>query len=586
MPNAKQRQKKKSAAQEYADWVLAPQNHFKTGKYIKDAARRFNEDIKRTDIWEFDEEAGLHCIRFIEENLYHWEDKWAGTRVVLEPWQKFIYQQIYGWKVKKTGLRRVRTVFIEIAKKNAKTSMCAFLALYHLFDDHINAPKVFVGANNHDQANICVNCAGKIIEESPDLAEYVADDSVQLSKYNGDIYKITHNDRNGFIKTMPKEPATNESKQAGGKHGINPSLVVIDEYAMADSDSLLNTMENAQGAREEPLLACITTAGHKKQGPCFQKLRDTGIKVTEGTLQDDSFLAFIYEIDKPLDEDGKAKDIDIGYLIGHPEVWEQSNPNYKVSVFDTFLKSQLTKAANEGGSKMVDVQTFNFNIWVDSPEVFIPAEIWNANSYGSHPEELFGEECYGGIKLVGAKGLSAFALLFPGEITRIKMFFWMPESYIHINSDGFDGYGKWKEYIKIDAGNTVENTWVSEWLAEEISKYHMHSFAFPKGKDNDDIVQHLIKGGIVGNPISQTVGAIGTPTSQWEDILTSLKIEHYNNPVLAWMNGNCNVLRKAAGIRVEEVGSKTVGISACINALAQWKSIGADGINSIGILYV
>jgi len=207
-----------------------------------------------------------------------------------------------------------------------------------------------------------------------------------------------------------------------------------------------------------------------------------------------------------------------------------------------------------------------------------------SNSYGSHPEELLGDECYGGIKLVGAKGLSAFALLFPGEITRIKMFFWMPESYIHINPDGFDGYGKWKEYIKIDAGNTVENTWVSEWLTEEISKYQMHSFAFPKGKDNDDIVQHLIKGGIVGNPISQTVGAIGTPTSQWEDILTSRKVEHYNNPVLAWMNGNCNVVRKEAGIRVEEIGSKTVGISACINALAQYKSISATELDDRMIL--
>lgn len=574
-----------SSAEQYARWVLDPANAFKTGKYIKDAARRFISDLQRDDIY-FDEEQGNDCIIFIEENLYHWEDKWAGTRVILEPWQKFIYQQIYGWIVKETGLRRVRTVFIEIAKKNAKTSMCAFLALYHLFADRINAPKVFVGANNHDQANLCVNCAGKIIEASPDLAEYLDDNSVKLSKYNGDIHKVTHEERNGFIKTMPKEPATNESKQAGGKHGINPSLVVIDEYAMADSDSLLNTMENAQGAREEPLLACITTAGHKKQGPCFQKLRDTGIKVTEGTLTDDSFLAFIYEIDKPIGEDGLAKEIDIAYLIAHPEVWQQSNPNYKVSVFDTFLRTQLTKAANEGGSKMVDVQTFNFNIWVDSPEVFISAETWNKNTRGSDPDELYGEACYGGIKLVGAKGLSSFALLFPGDIVRIKMLFWMPETYINVNPDGFDGYGEWRDYIKIDKGNTVENTFISEWLVQEISKYQMHSFAFPKGKDNDDIVQGLIKNGIIGNPISQAVGGIGTPTSQWEDILTAGIVEHYANPVLAWMNGNCNVIRKEAGIRVEEIGSKTVGISACINALAQWKTIDASGVGEIGILYI
>ncbi len=572
----------RSAAEDYALWVLDPANRHATGEYIKQAANRFKSDWERNDIY-FDEEQGNDCVLFIEENLYHWEDKWAGTRVVLEPWQKFIFQQIYGWIVVETGLRRVRTVFIEIAKKNAKTSMCAFIALYHLFADRINAPKVFVGANNHDQANICVNCAGKIIESSPDLAEYLDDDSVQLSKYNGDIHKITHNERNGFIKTVPKEPATNESKQAGGKHGINPSLVVIDEYAMADSDSLLNTMENAQGAREEPLLACITTAGHKKNGPCFQKLRDTGIKVTEGTLKDDSFLAFIYEIDKPLDTEGKAKDIDIGYLISHPEVWQQSNPNHKVSVFDTFLRTQLTKAANEGGSKMVDVQTFNFNVWVDSPEVFISTEVWNSNTHGFDLDELYGEVCYGGIKLLGGKGLSAFCLLFPGEVVRIKMLFWMPREYINNNPDGFDGYGQWGDFIHIDEGNTIENTWISKILLEEISKYQMHSFAFPKGKENDDIVQYLIKEGIIGNPISQAVGGIGTPTSQWEDLLTSGKAEHFGNPVLAWMNGNCNVVRKEAGIRVEEKGSKTVGVSACINALAQWKTVGVNS-QTLGIV--
>lgn len=574
-----------SAAEQYARWVLDPENEYKTGKYIKDAARRFLYDLERDDIY-FDEEEGNRIVVFIEENLYHWEDKWAGTRIVLEPWQKFIYQQVYGWIVKETGLRRIRTVFIEIAKKNAKTAMCAYMAVFHLFDDHINSPKVFVGSNNHEQANICTNYAGKTIEGSPDLCDYIDDGTVLLSKYNGDIHKITHQGRNGFIKTMPKEAADNTSQMSGGKHGVNPSLVVIDEYGLADSDTLLNAMENAQGAREEPLLACITTASPKKNGPCFQKLRHTGIMVTEGTLVDDTFLAFIYEMDKPIGEDGKAKDIDIRYLIDHPEVWMQSNPNYKVSVFDTFLRTQLTKASNEGGSKMVDVQTFNFNIWVDSPEVFISAETWSANSHGSDPEKLIGRHCYGGIKLVGGKGLSAFCLLFPGEPVQIKMIFWMPREYINNNPDGFDGYGAWTDYIKIDEGNTIENSWITQVLIDEISQYQMFSFAFPRGKDNDDIVQGLIKAGFTGNAISQAVGGIGTPTSQWEDILTAHEVDHFDNPVLGWMNGNCNVIRKKAGIRVEEKGSMTVGISAAINAVAEWKTFEAGGSHEFGIVYL
>lgn len=574
-----------SEAEEYARWVLEPANSLKTGQHIKNAARRFLSDLERTDIY-FDYEQANDIVVFIEENLCHWEDKWAGQPVKLEPWQKFIYQQIYGWIVVATGLRRVRTVFIEISKKNAKTSMCAFLALYHLFADRINAPKVFVGANNHEQANICVNCAGKIIEISPELAPYLDDDSVKLSKYNGDIFKVTHEERNGFIKAMPKETSDAQSRMAGGKHGINPSLVVIDEYAMADSDSLLNTMENAQGAREEPLLACITTAGPKKNGPCYTKLRHTGIQVTDGTLVDDTFLSFIYEIDQPIGSDGKAKDIDIAYLTAHPEVWQQSNPNYKVSVFDTFIRTQLTKAANEGGSKMVDVQTFNFNVWVDSPNTFIPPEVWNINSHGSSEDDLLGELCYGGIKLIGGKVLSSFVLVFPGERVRIKSYFWMPEAAINTNPEKFDGYGAWRDYIQVDAGNTVENAWLVDWLTTELTKYNMHSFAFPKGKDTSDIVQALIKNGFIGNDISQSDKTFLTMTGQWEDLLTKGNADHLDNPVLKWMNSNCEVVRKNDGPLITDLQSKTCGIYAAVNAFAQWKTIEASGIGTLDICII
>jgi len=574
-----------SAAEQYARWVLEPENVLKTGHLMKLSAKRFISDLEREDIYFYEDQANLPII-FIEENLNHWEDKWRGQPVMLEPWQKFIIQQVYGWIVVETGLRRVKMAFIETGKKNAKTAMAAFFSLFHLFADRINAPKVFVGATNHEQANICVNYAGKTIENSPVLADYIEDDTVKLSKYNGKILTITHEERDGFIETMAKEPEDQTKRTAGGKHGKNPSLVIIDEYAMADSDSLLNAMENAQGAREEPLTVCITTSGPKKQGPCYTKLRKTGIDIMEGTIEDDTYLAFIFEMDRPIGEDGKPFELTIGYLMDHPEIYQQSNPNYKVSVYDHFLKSQLTKAKNEGGTKEVDVLTFNFNMWVDSPTTFISAETWNANAHGTDEDELEGQVCYGGIELVGAKGLSAFVLVFPGDIVRVKVFFWMPREYINNNPDKFDGYGKWLDYIKVDEGNTVENSMVIDWLSEEIGKYYMHSFAFPKIKENNDIVQGLIKMGIVGNPLSQTVGGIGDPTSQWEDLLTAHKVEHFNNPVLTWMNGNCNVIRKESGIRIEKSESRVVGISAAISAIAQWKTIETEGGGDIGILYI
>lgn len=224
-------------------------------------------------------------------------------------------------------------------------------------------------------------------------------------------------------------------------------------------------------------------------------------------------------------------------------------------------------------------------MWVDSPDVFIPAAVWNKNTHGLSYSDLEGT-CFGGIELVGSKGLSAFTLLFPGEPVQVKVLFWMPEAYINNNPDKFDGYGKWLDYIKVDPGNTVENQVAINWIVEELEKYNMHSFAFAKGSETTDVVQGLIKLGYVGNDLSQSVGGVSTATKQWEDLLTGEKIEHFNNPVLAWMNGNCKCIRKEVGIRIEKSGSRVVGISSTINAIAQWKTIDAEPSFTIGIGYI
>src|SRR5688572_14152258 len=148
-----------SAAEQYAHWVLDPSNAVKTGQYIKLAAKRFLSDLKRDDLI-FDEEEGNRCINFIERYCLQWEGAWKGQPFNLELWQKFALQNIYGWIRKKTGKRRFTKAYIQISKKNGKSSLSAGVSLFHLLaDKRINTPKVFTAANNEDQAKICVNIA-------------------------------------------------------------------------------------------------------------------------------------------------------------------------------------------------------------------------------------------------------------------------------------------------------------------------------------------------------------------------------------------------------------------------------------------
>jgi phage terminase large subunit-like protein len=545
------------------------------GEYIRKAAKRFIKDLNRKDL-VFDEVEADKVVKFVEKYLYHWEDKWRGTPIVLEPWQKFILQQIYGWMSKDTGLRRVRKVFVEIAKKNSKTTIAAMISLYHLFaDERVKTPKVFVGANNEDQAKICVNTAGRIIEQSPFLYDIVNDGVCDLFQYKENIVNIVHRERDGFIKAMAKEPAKSDTAQSGGKHGINPSLVVIDEYAMADGDNLLNTMESAQGAREEPLLFCITTAGHKQQGPCYLKLRKTGIEVTNGTMDDDSYLAFIWEPDENDD-------------INDDKTWIKSNPNLGVSVFPAFLKSRLNAAKNEGGSKEVDVKTFNFNMWVDSPEVWISGDTWKINSHGLKEDDLRGLSCFGGLEILQGLDLHCFSLIFPNvkeNIHAVLPFFWMAEGKVVENRMRID-CGKWvKEgVIKTCPGDVVDNEVVFNSLLKVISEYNFQSMACGVKLESHDILQGLARNGVEWNPISMGYQGQSTPTAMWEEMITGGKIEHFNNPVLAWMNGNCMVIRsKDMDMKVARENGRTSGIIASIYALAQWKTVEANPEAEFGI---
>jgi len=577
-----------SAAETYATWVLLPQNHFRTGELIKLAAKRFLSDLKRTDIY-FDENEAVKMINFSERYCFQWEGDWRGKPFILELWQKFHLEQLFGWIRKDTGTRRFTKFYLQISKKNGKSSECALISDFHLFaDERINTPKVFTAANNEDQAKICVNMAGRIIEQSPALYDYVEEKQVKLSTYGSNITEVIHLEKDGFIKALSKEGGDKSAKTAGGKHGINASLGLVDEFGMSPDHGASGSIYTSMAARSERLMAYLTTAGYNMSGPCFSELRAQGIKVLNGSLAMDNYLPIIYELDRPIGPDGKETEITIEYLLNNEEVWQQSNPNIDVSVNRDYLREMLQNAASLGGTTEVDVKTLNFNMWVDSPEVFIQAETWNRNAHGLKEEDLLGKECYGGIEIVSGMMLNAFVLLFPdvNGYTVVKPIFWMPEDYKK-NTEA-DQWQNWINagLIKTFMGNVVDNDKAYEFIMSEIKKYYMHSFAFKTNLANNDIVQALIKNGIQGNPISHGYQGISTPTSEWERLLTAGEMEHFGNPVLTWMNSNCMAKRKDNDIRLEKSGSRVVGIYAAINALAQWKSVAADGLGEIGIIYI
>jgi phage terminase large subunit-like protein len=536
--------------------------------WIKQACSRFLSDLKREDLY-FDVEEANRVVNFFELYLCHWEGKWAGTPIILEDWQKFIVQQIFAWKWAESRKRRVRRAYIQISRKNGKTAFAAGIGLYHLFADSENAPQVYIGANNEAQAKICSNSCGRMIESSPRLRKLYNNGLVKILSYMDRVHTITYRTRNGSIEAMSKDAKT--------KDGFNPSLGIIDEYHEAKDDKLLNVIESGQGAREEPLLITITTAGFNKAGPCYSKLRKVSTEVLDGVAVDDSHLAFIYEPDEKDDWRNES-------------TWVKSNPNYGVSVFPAYVKDRLIQAVNEGGTKEVDFRTKNLNTWCDAAKVWIQDAVWIGNSNPEiRPSDLKGALCYGGLDCAKSVDLNAFVLLFP-EFTEQKgkvispflPFFWLPEEKLktpdHIN------YKKWiddKHMFKTE-GNIADYNQIEQDILRVIEQYDFRGLDYDHAYAGN-VASNLANQGIECTPLRQGFLSLTQPTSELERMAVGQLLEHFNNPVIRWMISNVVVDMDAAGnIKPNKARSqnKIDGVAALINAIARWKRLGLQNTST------
>ena len=521
------------------------------GNYIKLAYKRFLSDLNREDL-TYDIEAGQRPIKFFEKYLVHHEGEWAGKPLKLELWQKAMIEQIFGWKLK-NGLRRVRDVYTQIARKNGKTALVAGIAAFHLLADVENAPQILFGSNNEDQAKIGTTSAGRMIECSSRLKNYVQGQKLKIYKYKGKVKAMNFYPNGGVLEAMSADPTT--------KDGFTPSLGVVDEYHEAKDDLLLNVIESGQGARSQSLLLTITTAGFHKAGPCYSKLRKNAVDVLDGVKEDDGHLSFIYEIDTEDDWEDES-------------VWVKSSPNLNVSVSLEWMRSRYQKAKNQGGSKEVDFKTKNLNVWTDAPKTWIDAKIVKANSKGNiRLEDLQGLRCYGGLDIGGSGDLSAYANLFVNDDHipfAAKLSFWIPEEKVKAGNDLVD-YRLWVQqgYMEEMPGRTINNEQITQDILHEIEVYDLQRVDFDPYKADHGIIQGLQDHEIICEPLAQTTKFLGVPFERLEEMINLEQLELFNNPVLEWMFGNVVVFTDTSGNRKPDRKkslNKIDGVAALVNA--------------------
>lgn len=397
-------------------------------------------------VWEFNEKKANKAIKFIENFCHHSEGR--SDLLHLELWQKAIVSTIFGIMDKTTGYRQFREVFIIVARKNGKTLFAAAIAAYMTYIDGEYGAKVYFLAPKLDQADLVYDAFYQIVQSDDEL------DSI-TKKRRSDIYINAFN-------TSVKKIAFNSKKS----DGFNPQLVINDEMEAWPGDQGLKqyeVMTSALGARKQPLIISIATAGYVNDG-IFDELFKRATAFLKGNSREKRLLPFIYMID----------DIENWDSI---EELKKSNPNLGVSVSAEYYLEQIEIARNSI-SKKVEFMTKFCNIKQNSAVAWL--DYWDVMKcvHEEKPlslEDFKGCYCVGGIDLSRTTDLTAASIVINRDgINHIFTRFYMPQKRyeVAINEDNTP-YNIYRDrgFLFISGENQVDYKEVYNWFIELVKVY-------------------------------------------------------------------------------------------------------------------
>jgi phage terminase large subunit-like protein len=449
--------------------------------------------------------------------------------------QKFVFGNIYGWYHSDTGYRRFNKFFWQVARKNAKTQSLACVGLYEtmVIPDGIEVCETYSAATKRDQAKIVWDEAVGML----DNCELLKD------KFKVAYSKITHLKSGSIMRALSEE-----DRKSGD--GLSPQCGIIDEYHAHETSEIYDIIETGMGARQQPLLGIITTAGFELNNPCYNieyrlisKILNPDIPVNL-----ENYFVMVNELDK----NETADDIEIdGKIIAPGEliddikderIWEKANPivcSYKEG--RDFLRKQLEEAL-EAPEKMRNFLTKHMNIWVSMRENgYMNMQKWAACE-GEIPD-LTSKQCFVGLDLSAKLDLTSVTFEFPiDDVYIIFSHSFMPkETFEQKRKTDKVPYDLWvaQGWITLTEGPIVDYHAVKDYvikLAQEKNWYINEICLDPWGALQ--ISSDFAENGYTVVEIIQGIKTLSEPTKHFREMVYAKKVIHDGNPVLTWAISN------------------------------------------------
>lgn len=509
--------KKKSALEKYCEDV--GKGKIEACQKIKKLCTKLLSDIHNPGKYYFDVTRAEHAVEFIETFCKTPTGR-LGTPFLLEPYEKAWIQSIFGF-VDKYGKRKIREAFVLVSRKNGKTSLAAAIELYMLIADGEGAPQIYNVANTLDQAMLGFNAALKMVRQSGEIARHVRKSEDRL---NCDL-------NFGYIKPIASNAFTSD--------GLDVHLAVMDEIHASRSREMYDLMIQGTAAREQPLIFQITTNGFVRNS-IFDTQYEYGAKWLNGEVQNDSFIAWMYELDDREEwTDEKA--------------WIKANPGLGTVKTIDYMRQQVQKAKDDPSYRPT-VMTKDFNMPENASTAWLSfEEAVNIATY-DFKKMHFG---YGicGFDAADSIDLTAAQMLMmkPGDDHIYeKSMYWLPEDQLYIyESEGKERdkapYRLWisRGLMRTVPGNRVDKRVLLDWLIELRDEEDLMTYAVaidPWHMDDStlrDLELLVGKGRVI--KVRQGAQTLSDPMKNLRADYRANRIIDNHNPINEWCRMNVSV---------------------------------------------
>ena len=505
--------------EEYVKWINKNPN--KVCAKIKKIYERLSKEVKtqkevsffnattgevEKHIYRFDEAKGKRPIEFIERFLKQSKGKWNGKPLKLELFQKAMIEAAFGF-VDENGKRKYRKVIFFVARKNGKSVLDSAIATYMLVADHEGGAEIYSVATKKDQSKIVWEESKKMIRKSPELAK-------RIRCLVGGIY---FDQKDSYFRALASD--------SNSLDGLNSHLVIADEVHAWKDKNLLDVMYDSMSAREQPMLLETSTMGTVRQN-VFDIEYDYASQVIDGTIEDETLLPIIYELDEEQEWTNE-------------ESWYKANPALGVIKSLKDVRDKVERAKNNP-IELVNLLCKDFNIRQNSINAWLSFEELNNEEKYTEWKDCY---CIGGVDLSSTTDLTCATILgvVKGKI-RVKQMYWIPTNFLDkkITEDKIP-YDKWIKMglMRLSGDSKIDYHDVTKWFLEEVETNDLRPLWVGYDSWNAQFwCDDMITNGFDMVEVRQGYKTESAPLKQLKADLIDKKINYDNNPILKWNLSN------------------------------------------------